>query len=127
MEYLFPNPSPYEIIDYSFLNISFNVVYSMDENIWEKLFNTHGKSQEAMWILNRYFVDFWISRGAIFLLLTNPNYFYIPPVDMNVESSLGKSYRKELKYIYSRGYRWICNLSSSDLINSLVYANRVLN
>ncbi len=33
MEYLFPNPSPYEIIDYSFLNISFNVVYFMDEKM----------------------------------------------------------------------------------------------
>jgi hypothetical protein len=28
MEYLFPNPSPYEIIDYSFLNISFNIAYA---------------------------------------------------------------------------------------------------
>ena len=38
MEFLFPIPSPYEIIDYSFLNISFNTVYSMDNliNIYEK-------------------------------------------------------------------------------------------
>ena len=38
MEYLFPIPSPYEIIDYSFLNISFNTVYSMDNiiNTYEK-------------------------------------------------------------------------------------------
>ena len=33
MEYLFPNPSPYEIIDYSFINISFNIAYSFNEQI----------------------------------------------------------------------------------------------
>ena len=33
MEYLFPIPSSYEIIDYSFLNASFNVVSYMDKNI----------------------------------------------------------------------------------------------
>jgi frataxin-like iron-binding protein CyaY len=31
MEYLFPNPSPYEIIDYSLINISFNTAYSLDQ------------------------------------------------------------------------------------------------
>ena len=33
MEYLFPIPSPYEIIDYSFINLSFNVAYSLDKEI----------------------------------------------------------------------------------------------
>ena len=33
MEYLFPQPSPYEIIDNSYLNLSFNVVKTMDKNI----------------------------------------------------------------------------------------------
>ena len=33
MEYLFPNPSPYEIIDYSFTNLAFNVAYSMNEQL----------------------------------------------------------------------------------------------
>ena len=31
MEYLFPVQTPYEIVDYSFKNISFNTVYSMDK------------------------------------------------------------------------------------------------
>ena len=31
MEYLFPVPSPYEIVDYSFLNISKNYLNSMRE------------------------------------------------------------------------------------------------
>ena len=31
MEYLFPIKTPYEIIDYSFENISFNIIYSMDK------------------------------------------------------------------------------------------------
>ena len=30
MEYLFPNPSPYEIVDYSLLNISFNATYTLN-------------------------------------------------------------------------------------------------
>ena len=33
MEYLFPNPTPYEKIDYSFPNISFNVVYSIEKEM----------------------------------------------------------------------------------------------
>ena len=33
MEYLFPNSTPYEILDYSFVNLSFNVVYSMEKTI----------------------------------------------------------------------------------------------
>ena len=33
MEYLFPNPSPYEIIDYSLINLSFNLAFSMDKII----------------------------------------------------------------------------------------------
>ena len=33
MEHLFPIPSPYEIIDYPFINVSFNVVYYQDEII----------------------------------------------------------------------------------------------
>lgn len=33
MEYLFPKPSPYEIIDYSFINLSFNIAYTLDNII----------------------------------------------------------------------------------------------
>ena len=33
MEYLFPNPSPYEIIDYSFLNLTYNVIFTMEKKI----------------------------------------------------------------------------------------------
>ena len=33
MEYLFPTPSPFEKIDNSFYNISFNVAYTMDKNL----------------------------------------------------------------------------------------------
>ena len=38
MEYLFPNPSPYEIVDYSLLKLSFNLTYSLDKiiTIYEK-------------------------------------------------------------------------------------------
>ena len=43
MEYLFPIPSPFEIIDYSFIKISFNVAYSMDREL--KLFE---KNQSFM-------------------------------------------------------------------------------
>jgi hypothetical protein len=33
MEYLFPKPTPYEIIDYSIINLSYNVAYHMDEKL----------------------------------------------------------------------------------------------
>ena len=41
MEYLFPIPTSYEIVDYNFANISFNVVHSMEKRIaiYQKQFN----------------------------------------------------------------------------------------
>ena len=30
LEYLFPNPSPYEIVDYKLVNLSFNTIYLMN-------------------------------------------------------------------------------------------------
>lgn len=33
LEYLFPNPSPYEIIDYSIIKLSYNAIHDMDEII----------------------------------------------------------------------------------------------
>ena len=33
MEYLFPQPTPYELIDYSLINLSFNIVYSLNKDI----------------------------------------------------------------------------------------------
>ena len=53
MEYLFPIPSPYEIVDNSFMSLSFNVAYSMD-----KIIRTNEKQIELMRIneKNIYFV-----------------------------------------------------------------------
>ena len=41
MEYLFPTPTDYEILDYNLANITFNVVHSMEQTIliYEKQFN----------------------------------------------------------------------------------------
>ena len=36
MEYLFPTPSPYEIVDNSILNISFNIAYLFDKTLKNK-------------------------------------------------------------------------------------------
>ena len=33
MEYLFPNPSPYEIIDFSLINLSFNVAFTVNKQL----------------------------------------------------------------------------------------------
>ena len=33
MEYLFPIPSPYELVDYSMSNLTFNIAYSFDKEI----------------------------------------------------------------------------------------------
>ena len=35
MEYLFPLPTPYEIIDFSFVNISFNLSYSLNLELFK--------------------------------------------------------------------------------------------
>lgn len=41
LEYLYPVPTPYEIVDYNLANISFNVVHYMEKRllIFEKQFN----------------------------------------------------------------------------------------
>jgi len=33
LEFLFPKPTPYEIVDYSIINISYNIAYTMEQNI----------------------------------------------------------------------------------------------
>ena len=97
------------------------IIYSMEDEAWNKLSKEH--TEDGMFVLNKYFLDFWISRDCYFLLLTNPNYFYIHPNIINKESTLGKSYRKELMHIYSRGYRWECSHSTDNLCNSWILAD----
>ena len=53
MEYLFPVQTPYEIIDYSFKNISFNIIYSMEKILkdYEIKFQLIKKNYEANYFL----------------------------------------------------------------------------
>ena len=69
LEYLFPNPSPYEIIDYSFINISFNIVNTMDEII-----KTYENDNTKLFIKEEfnYLLIFFILI-FIFIILKNSN------------------------------------------------------
>ena len=77
MEYLFPNPSPFEILDYSFTNLSFNVAYTLDHYL--KICEIQ-KSQmiekKEFYILQTdlfvFFVLFFIKFNYL-----NINYYYI--------------------------------------------------
>ena len=60
MEYLFPVPSPYEIVDYSFLNLPYNISYSIIEN--EKKYN----NKISHVIIKKYFFQ---SLYPFFLLI----------------------------------------------------------
>ena len=50
MEYLFPFPTIYEIVNYSIINLSFNVVYSMD-----KIIKTYENKEARATILRDFF------------------------------------------------------------------------
>ena len=65
MEYLFPFPSPYEIIDYSIKNLSFNVVHSMN-NIINNLTNKINKNKLYM---HFYYFQLFLFLTIIFMLV----------------------------------------------------------
>ena len=85
MEYLFPNPSPYELIDYSLINISFNVAYSLDKNnkknkkqnsgeIIKNSFdknNKLNKKQDSLLIIKKKFIyfDYMIILTFLFIYI----------------------------------------------------------
>lgn len=109
------------IISYTTLSKAYDNSIIFSSASWYTLVTKH--TEKGMWLLNKYFLNFWISRDCYFLLLTNPNYFYIPPVEQNTDSSLGKSYRKELMHIYACNYRWECNLGNDNLCNCWILAD----
>lgn len=80
MEYIFPQPSPYEIIDYSFLNLSFNVVYSMDKNIkGYEIQISHMITKKECFYLGIYFIIFFIIifiKYNIYVMKKNIYYQY---------------------------------------------------
>ena len=70
MEYLFPIPTEYEIVDYSIINISFNITYTMEEEI--------KNYEHQMKIFKKQFnFNFLIFLNIlIFLKLNSKNIYY---------------------------------------------------
>ena len=62
MEYLFPIPSSYEIVDQSFLNLSFNVSNSLDKliKIKEKQILNMITKQEFCHLILCFFIIFFL-------------------------------------------------------------------
>jgi len=76
MEYLFPNQTPYEIIDYSILKISFNVTYSLDHYLKQYQYqNNQMISKDDFYILQLYIILFLVI--AHFKIEYKKNYCYI--------------------------------------------------
>jgi hypothetical protein len=78
-----------------------SVVFNMSQTDWEKLMRDHGGKEEVMWILNKFFLAYCISKNCDFVLTTAPDpycLYGVPKTD--------SSYSKELSYIYSKGYVW---------------------
>ena len=86
-----------------------SVVFSMDLNKWNELAKQHKK--EGMWLLNKLFLVYCISKDCDFFLTTAPAMYckngiaQLTPKNNSSELEL-TSYARELEYIYSRGYRW---------------------
>lgn len=117
-----------------------SIVFSASFN-WEEAQKKY--TRDGMWLLNKYFLDYWIKRDCKFLLLTNPNPFYkpnwlepnIPSIDEKVmdedgnidivKKPIGYFYGKELKHININGYSWnSSNLSPTKIISCRIEANR---
>ena len=104
-----------------------NIVFSMESEIWGSYEQNH---EGNMWILNKFFLSYWISHDCKFLLVTNPNCFYIqggvPRPYYHKESNkyLGHFYSLELEYIYQNEYRWDCPYGSNELVNCNIMALR---
>ena len=76
MEYLFPIPSPYEIIDYSMINLSFNVAYYLDKEMkikTSKQTKSNGNRQEHSTFIELKFIIFFL---LVFSKVYYRNYFY---------------------------------------------------
>ena len=72
MEYLFPIPTTFEIIDYSFVNLSFNTVLSLDNNIkiYERQ-NSHLIKKKEFYFLQLLIILFFV------LIIIKENYKFI--------------------------------------------------
>ena len=68
MEYLFPIPSNYEIIDYSLINLSFNVVYMMDKKIKEYEIQLNQMNTNY---ISFFFKDYLILLAILFFIKYN--------------------------------------------------------
>lgn len=76
-----------------------SVVFSMTQETWQTLANEY--SEQGMWILNKFFLAYCISKDCDFVLTTAPD-----PYCINGIPQTTSAYSKELAYIYSRGYIW---------------------
>ena len=78
MEYLFPIPSPYEIIDYSFINLSFNVTNSLNNEITKsKIMMSHMITKKECFYLFVTIISFFIIIIIkLFYIGKNYCYFY---------------------------------------------------
>ena len=75
MEYLFPNPTPYEIIDYSILKISFNVTYSLDHYLKQYQHQINQMiPKDDFYILQEYIILFLVF--SYFKIQYKKNYYY---------------------------------------------------
>ena len=64
MEYLFPEPTPYELIDYSFSKISFNVMYTLQKKI-----NYYRNKKNNIKNISEFNINYKIYKFFIILLL----------------------------------------------------------
>ena len=73
LEYLFPTPTKYEIIDYSILNLSFNIVYTMQVEI-----NQYEKQIIKLKVQKNYYLNlFFLINILIFFKLNYYNIYSI--------------------------------------------------
>ena len=72
--------------------------FSMDNDVWDLYYDNH---KDGMWILNKLFLEYVISKNCIFVLVNDPKDYFI-------EGSIlqDKFYSKELEHIWNRGYLW---------------------
>lgn len=77
--------------------------FSMNDLKWKDYESNH---KGGMWLLNKMFLSYCISRDCTFVLLTNPDDYYNPWLKTRIKANKDTYYTSELEFINLNGYEW---------------------
>lgn len=67
----------------------------MDDDLWKDFLASY--SDDGMWLLNKLFLEYVMSKNCIFVLTKNPSLYYD-----GKKSLIYRKYSQELEHIYGK-------------------------